>query len=458
MGKKILFSAVSNADPISRMQDGPMLHLCRHERPDVVYLFLTKIFVQYHQSDDRYRKAIRLLEEQIGHKFEVHVIETDIEHAHLFDSFYDVFEQHYRKIFEQYGQDSEMIVNLSSGTAAMQACLITISVNSFRKIRLYQIPEDRSRVNQNRELPKEFQLEEYWELNMDNEPGSANRCLVVGNSAFNRQMQKEAIVEHILSYDYQEALKIADTIKNSIPEEVYILLKIACQRIQLKRNGPDGYLTIINDQKDKEHYLELYADIIPFRADDQVLLYEYLLYLRIKQKREEYAELARGITPLLYELSKYVLKNVGKVDIEKKYCTRRNGKVYLDRNKLDSDEKGREYLGYLQESTNSVYTTGFLASWQIISIIAGDKGIQSEKLKKLFKELRDNVEQGIRNIAAHTIVAVTDDEIKRKTGLHAEEIIEKFRQIFQNSGFKVTDEIWNSYDRLNEKIIQLIKM
>lgn len=457
MAKKILFSAISNADPISRMQDGPMLHLCRHEKPDVVYLFLTKIFTDYQEYDERYSKAIQLLEEQIDHKFEVHVIRTDIENAYLFDSFYDIFENYYREIFEKYGQDAEMIVNLSSGTPAMQACLITISVNSLRKIKLYQVPEDRSRVNQNRELPKEFHLEDYWELDMDNEPNSVNRCLVVGNSAFSRRIQKEAIVEHIRSYDYQEALKIAESIKDSLPEDVFTLLKIASQRIQLKRNGTDGYLTIINGKRSQQNYSELYEDIIPFRRDDQVLLYEYLLYLRIKQKREEYAELARGITPLLLELSKYVLRNVGRVDIER-YCTRRNDKIYLDRSKLESDEKGREYLGYLQESIHCEYVTGFLANWQIIAIIAGDRTIESPKLKSCFKELRDNVEQGIRNIAAHTIVAVTDDEIKRKTGFCSEDIINKFRLIFQHSGFKIKEDIWNSYDKLNEKIIDLIRI
>ena len=59
---KVLFSVISGADPISYCKDGPMLHLCRWERPDITALFLSGDFLRYHRSDDRYRKSIAELE------------------------------------------------------------------------------------------------------------------------------------------------------------------------------------------------------------------------------------------------------------------------------------------------------------------------------------------------------------------------------------------------------------
>lgn len=49
---KVLFSVISGADPISYCKDGPMLHLCRWERPDITALFLSGDFLRYHRSDD----------------------------------------------------------------------------------------------------------------------------------------------------------------------------------------------------------------------------------------------------------------------------------------------------------------------------------------------------------------------------------------------------------------------
>ena len=39
MGKRILFSPVGGTDPIRNCHDGSMLHICRHYKPDIVYLY-----------------------------------------------------------------------------------------------------------------------------------------------------------------------------------------------------------------------------------------------------------------------------------------------------------------------------------------------------------------------------------------------------------------------------------
>lgn len=63
------------------------------------------------------------------------------------------------------------------------------------------------------------------------------------------------------------------------------------------------------------------------------------------------------------------------------------------------------------------------------------------------------VEENIRNLAAHEIISVTDDTIKKKTGFTSKAIMDKIKQCFQHSGITIKKEYWNSYDDMNTIII-----
>ena len=54
MGKKILFTPIGNTDPIKYLHDGSMLHISRHYKPDVIYLYFTKEMAENHRKDNRY--------------------------------------------------------------------------------------------------------------------------------------------------------------------------------------------------------------------------------------------------------------------------------------------------------------------------------------------------------------------------------------------------------------------
>ena len=65
-----------------------------------------------------------------------------------------------------------------------------------------------------------------------------------------------------------------------------------------------------------------------------------------------------------------------------------------------------------------------------------------------------NVETSIRNIAAHEIVSITEDTIQKRTGFTGKQIMKKIRAIFVYAGFHITEDSWNSYDRMNQMIMQ----
>ena len=57
MNRKILFSPVGGTDPMSEKNDhdGAMLHIARHYKPDIVYMYMSKEILESQKRDDRYR-------------------------------------------------------------------------------------------------------------------------------------------------------------------------------------------------------------------------------------------------------------------------------------------------------------------------------------------------------------------------------------------------------------------
>ena len=73
----------------------------------------------------------------------------------------------------------------------------------------------------------------------------------------------------------------------------------------------------------------------------------------------------------------------------------------------------------------------------------------------LVSDLR-SVEGNIRNITAHEMVCVTDDVIKDKTNFSSNAIMKKIEKVFSYTDLDIKDEYWNSYDLMNQLIIERI--
>ena len=64
------------------------------------------------------------------------------------------------------------------------------------------------------------------------------------------------------------------------------------------------------------------------------------------------------------------------------------------------------------------------------------------------------VEQKVRNIAAHNIVSVTTEWVKEKTGKSVEDILWLLKYICEQVKINTRKENWNSYDYMNSRIIE----
>ena len=64
-----------------------------------------------------------------------------------------------------------------------------------------------------------------------------------------------------------------------------------------------------------------------------------------------------------------------------------------------------------------------------------------------------NIEQNVRNVAAHNIVSVTPEWIKERTGKSVDDIFWILKYVCEQVKINTRKENWNSYDSMNKRII-----
>ena len=63
-----------------------------------------------------------------------------------------------------------------------------------------------------------------------------------------------------------------------------------------------------------------------------------------------------------------------------------------------------------------------------------------------------NIEQNVRNVAAHNIVSVTPEWIKERTGKSVDDIFWILKYVCEQVKINTRKENWNSYDSMNKRI------
>lgn len=430
---RILFSPVGGTDPIKYFRDGSMLHICRHYRPDIIYLYLSHEMMEYHRKDNRYEDTIRRLGAHLNHYFEIRLIERDeLIHVQQYDRFFHDFREEIKKLEQKMQPEDELLVNLSSGTPAMKSALLVLATLAEYRFLPIQVSTPQKKINSEHDDREEYDST-LWELDEDNDVGAPNRCEEVKCLNLMKILKIEAIKKHIRAYDYSAALSVATEIRQDLSEDAFRLLQIANERLKLNLRK------ISQLMKDKDD------NIYPVRDGDKQKIFEYTLALQIKITKQEYGDFLRGITPLVIDLFELILKNECKIKLDD-CCTRDK------RNVLQWDRKKLEQMGLFQmlnAEYNGAFRLGIVYSSQVAKIICNR--CNDVKLKQKVEEIT-KVEGKVRNPAAHDIISVTDDWILQETQKRASEILEILKYLVQKSGIHVKKEDWHSYDAMNEKI------
>ncbi len=438
MSKTILFSPVGGTDPISNSncRDGSMLHICRCYKPDVVYLYMSGEILQFQKLDQRYTYCLDKLAEKLGQKISYELIERpDMKNVQEFDPFYSEFRKIIFDIRKDMDESDKLLLNISSGTPAMKSALLVLKTLGEFPCEAVQVstPDASMNAHEGHDAHKQHDVELLWELDEDNADDFINRCSVVKCPTLT-QIQQESYIRKLLDdYDYAAAYEIAKLLPADITANYSNLLLMASRRVLLDFSGVDKVL--ITDKRFS----------LPVKNSGERKLFEYALTLNLKLLRREYADFIRGVTPLLFDLYERILSRYAKINLSD-YCRIGNGKTLWSEEKL----QGTNVLAALELAYGDPFHYGDVSSDHLNKLIQASSA--STDIKKLVHELR-NVESSLRNMAAHQIISVTEDTIKKYTGFTGTQIMDRIRKAFSYAGFKIKDEHWNSYDDMNEIII-----
>lgn len=438
MQRYVMFSPIGTTDPISNYHDGAMLHIARVYKPEKIYLYLSSEMCELHEMDDRYRRAISLLAGRVGFSPDTLVYERHkLTQVHLFDCFYDEFGELIGDIAEQ-NPGCAILLNVSSGTPAMKGALQTLAAFSGGDCLVpIQVSTPEARANPRKDDFRESALEVEWEYDEDNKDGYTNRTQISTTLNLGVRLKKSAVAKHIEAYDYHAALVMAKEIESHIAPDAMKLLEAAGARILLDISGVTKALAGTQYK------------IIPIENVTLRDMAEYLLWLELKERRAEYPDFIRGVTPLIADLLEtYISRKLG-INLWD-YCSndnRQNGRLKLDGYRLEKDDNGRIILNALGQEYGNGYRYGIdCSSEHMISIIGAFSSVPPsvEKLRE--------VEKSCRNPAAHEIVSITPAWIKNKCKCSPEEIMALLFDLADTVGMPRT-KLKNSYDDMNVKIL-----
>lgn len=447
MGKRILFSPVGGSDPVRNKRDGSMIHICRHYKPDVVYLYLSHEMMEFHRKDNRYIKTIERLGGHLDHSFEVKLIKRDeLIDVQEYDRFYQDFREEIKKIEKGMGKEDELLINMASGTPAMKSALMVMATLAEYRFKPIQVSTPQKGLNPPNDETEDC-VEKVWKSNKDNEKDAENRCVEVKCYNLMKILKVEEIKKHVEAYDYAAALTVAKEIKEDLSEEAYQILRIADARIKLDQESID---TLMNDKK---------YDIYPVKEEKKRKIFEYALMLQIKIAKQELGDFVRGITPLVVDLLENIVENECGIKLASCCKEKKEDEVReWDRKKLQRMR--------LLEMFDSRFRGGFKEGPIYSSHLKAIIDYKCSGDRRLVGNVRDivKVERVVRNIAAHEIVSVTDKWIKERTGKEmkkgktAQQILEIIKYLITKAGIDTKELYWNSYDKMNDTIKMYLDM
>ncbi len=466
MSKIILFSPVGGTDPIEQCNycDGSMLHICRMRRVDEVYLFLSAEMAELQEKDQRFTRSLELLGKKQQREIKIHLIKNqNLISPHKFDQFYDVFSKHVKEISQSMGADDTLLFNVSSGTPAMKSAPLVLT--SLGEISCFCVQVATPTKNMGNHIHEEkFDLDTLWELDPDNKNNAEDRTEDISCPSLSLIKDRQRIINFVQKHEYAFAYSLAQELPQSYTKSFIKYLEFAKER------------SLFNLHMAEVLEKELGLDCFPVRNAEYRDIVEYALICDLKLRRHELADFLRALTPLLQELffkiierqlhlSMNPVKDIAyvKYDDEKKL-------VWNKENLLNHRKWNDEVDFYLCRSLEILSKKPlsefnfkkWVKNYQLAEII---KSICDEKklgnLHELVDDLRDKVEEKLRNQVAHKIVQITDMLILRVTnGKSAQDIMVMLKKLFEFTSLKDSekkfDEYWSSYDKMNEIVISKI--
>lgn len=432
MNKKILYSAVGMTDPISNFRDGSLLHICRIYKPDKVYILMSRELVKHHNEDNRYIYCLEKLSEKINHPFEiVEIQKDDLVEVQNYDVVYPIIKENIQSILGNMDETDSLIVNIGSGTPAMKYSLQMLSALADYNFTPINVSTPEKSSNPHMENQNKYDPAEMWELNEDNDD-FVDRSFKTTSPLMLKDFYDNSLEKLIKNYNYAGALTLVRSL-NFYSDKLENLLVAANSRLQLNFGQAQRILQSFKFQ-------------MPF-TDARKKIFEYALALGVKIKNKNYGDYVRAITPLLFELNSLVLKTECGFNLaDYTYSDPKDkNKIYWDKDKLSRTE----FDNALNESYKN-FNYGIVFNDNLRTLITYFLSKKNPQLYDTIDKL-NKFEIKMRNKAAHTMISITSDSVKKETGQTPEETYADLKKVFNLIHISTKD--WDSYDKMNRFII-----
>ncbi len=424
---KILFSFVGMTDPISNCRDGAILHIVRHNHIDKAYLYYSKDAID-RDPNNIIDEALK----ELNPKIEVIRIERpDLTEPNKEGIIDDDIEKTLKDIIDKY-PESEVILNITSGTPQMIASLELISVHihhPFIYMKVNKNIKESTHKDDNKEMFKVTTGKEVLEYSYDGEIDSPNRCEVSKLPNLIRFSTISIFNTMLDSYNYLGAKIIVEKYHPNIFGKQ---IKALVEKLYLK--------SILNDNEAKK--IKTDFDFFPVKKAELSNIYEYILYLSIREDLGLTTDFARAISPIFVELTDMIIKKEfndsifnylfkyqkNLIDLEQLEAKYPNVSSNLDpNNKYFSFRNVKGFFEYLIKEKEEYYS------------------FYSERLNYFL-----NFEQKIRNKTSHEIVGFSEDKIKKEFNVSVKEILKKIKEIFEYCNKNIQEQIkWDLYKKIN---------
>lgn len=433
--KYVLFSPVGTHYPVGvvdkdgKPSEGSMLHIIRHYKPEVVYLYITK---ELNYNDNRYEKAIK----KFNPACEVVEIisELDKDDVNNYDAFMSDFRKYITEIHDKYNNNNnkgyEILLNIASGTPQMKSNLILEYITRNIKLIPMQVSTPIGASNFNSEAKNEKIINKKIDIEKENKN---NRCQEPGILSFKRAKIQSQIESLIKNYEYSSAyqlfIKDRKDISQLFNDDLKKILHHTYLRVNLKYDEANK---IINFQNNKDLT----------NVENELLEYYYVM--KLKYKKGELSDFILRMSPFVTDLLFYYLKN-NIVELEE---------IFIDYNGNKKISTGiRKILKTTLYKHPQFINLAILK--EIKDYYIKTTNIIDSYTSSLFDELRE-VEEKVRNKVAHRIININSKFIKQQVGLSSKIILNKNEELLKKVIPKI-DTNYFLYDDINEQIMDLLQ-
>lgn len=442
----VLFSCISGKDPIGNNRDGPFIHILRNYQPEFVEIFLSSE-MKGNDKEGQIKEACRRIVFKPELDFQDFGVDTHME-PNKFEAFDDIFKKAIIALHEKY-PNHILLINLSSGTPQMQASLYLLCAILPFPVCAIQVNTPLKSANPEKTPLLDFDLWEKEETAAKYE----NRCSEVKLEKVNYAITRSNVHELILQYDYSGALKVAnETLDPKVPK----LLKLAERRISQNIKDSDLHGLCATE------YFEILPNSSAAGANAiYFTVYEYILWMDILLKREEYSNFARAISPVLTDLFSLCCKKAYNID-PNDFCLLNGGNIrYIKKSKISSstlinnEEKTALKQAFPSKGDDPDIDFKSSSILKIINTLKEKRPSQDNDWVSKADSLR-KFEKEVRNLAAHELSTIDAEKIKVAAKMEPQSVMENMKALFAFCSPSKGNLNWDGYKRLNDSIDQLL--